>query len=174
MSTVRIGFDLTRAFTSAQIGPSSSLGIDDQAFELGVVFKDDIGNVYKFVKNSYASSTAIGDVGAMDVAGGLSTTVKQMVTGSLNLLAGVWMGVVATSGYGFIQKIGTNSSILTDGTTDTVLGDSLKGVNTAQYLVKDQATGTEATYVNTVICLEAYTTATPALKKGYIHCPYGL
>ena len=174
MAGVRIGFDLTRVFTSAQIGPSAGLGIGDQAPELGVVFEDDVGNKYKFVKNTHTAAFAVGDVGGLDISGGLHTSVKKMATAQLNLLAGVWMGAPATLGYGFIQKIGTNSSILTDGGTDTVLGDSLKGVDAQFYVVKDQAVGTEATYVNTIICLQAFTDTPAALKKGYIHCPYGL
>lgn len=163
-----IKFDVTRVYTDLFDE------VDVQAPKLGQTFRDAAGNAYQFVKNTHSAAQVAGYVGFYDFSGGLMTSVKKCATAVLDVMAGVWMGAPAADGYGWIQKLGIYSSILFEGTTDIAIGDSLKGVDAQFYVVKDQAAGTEPTYVNHIRALEAFTTNATGSKKGLIFCPLGL
>lgn len=137
----------------------------------GAVFRDPEANkTYKFVKNSHSSALTVGDVVTLDLTGASTTTVFRPTTATLNLMAGVAMGAIPAAGWGWIQTWGNNDSTNIEGTTDVVLGDSLKAVDAQLYAVKDQAIGTEATYARHLLAREAYTTNSAALKKVKIFC----
>lgn len=145
--------------------------VDLQPPQLGELSQDWVGNVYKFVKFGPAVN-AVGNVLVYDLSLGTNTLVKQPTTATLNLMAGVAMGVPLTATpYGWLQIKGVNASILFEGTTDIAIGDSLKAVNAQDYVVKDAATGTVESYHNFITALVAYTPNATALKLGLINCP---
>lgn len=169
----QVGFDFTRVYTA--LGPSTtgaSVGVGNQAPQLGQVFNDEsTGCRYKFVKNTHTVAFSVGDVGAWDVSAGLNTSVMKGATANLNLMAGVWMGAPATGGYGWIQTRGYNATINVEGTTDIVLGDSLKLSNGQFYAVHDAAIGTVAAYPNAqIIALAGFTSNTTGVIAGDIRC----
>lgn len=173
-----IGFDFTRTYTS--LGPSTtavSVGVGSQAPKLGEIFHDEeTGSIYKFVKNAHTSAFAVGDVVSYDISGGLNTTVKRAATADLNLMAGVCVGALpattgGVTGYGWIQVRGYNATVNVEGTTDIVIGDSLKGSNGAVYAIHDQAAGTVASYPNAhIVALAGFTTNSTGTIAGDIRC----
>lgn len=158
---------LTKVYSS--LAPSTSQSVDTVPTP-GDVRYDSTGKVYKFVKNLHSSALAVGDVVMQAFANAVGYEVNRMTTATLNMLAGVAVGAIPASGYGWIQIEGDNDTILMEGTSAIAIGDSLKGVNAQLYLVKDAATGTEATYARHVIAREAYNTGSAATKKGTIRC----
>jgi hypothetical protein len=168
-----IAFDFTAVYTALGPIPSSgSVGVGKQAPKLGQVYYDvELNKLYKFVYNAHTTAFSVGDVCSYDISGGLNTTVKKVATADLNLLAGVWMGAVATLGYGWIQVRGYNATINVEGTTDIVIGDSLKGSNGQFYAVHDAAVGTVAAYPNAhIIALAGFTTNSTGTIAGDIRC----
>lgn len=172
-SNTNIAYDFTKVYTV--LGPSAtavSVGVGGQAPTLGQVYKDDVtGITYKFVKNTHTVAFSVGDVGALDISGGLSTSVMKGATANLNLMAGVWLGAPATLGYGWIQTRGYNATINVEGTTDIVIGDSLKLSNGQFYAVHDAAVGTVAAYPNAhIVALAGFTTNSTGTIAGDIRC----
>lgn len=127
---------------------------------------------YKFVKNLKATALAVGDVVFFDWVNGKSTEVNKLGTGSTGIgsMAGVAMGVIPASGFGWIQIRGDNDSVLLEGTAAIAVGDRLKGVSGQSYAVKDAAYTATASYPNYLVGREAYAVASAALKKAYIAC----
>lgn len=168
-----VGFDVTRVYTA--LGPSTtaaSVGVGNQAPQLGEVYHDEAtGKKYRFAKNTHTTAFSVGDAAFYDVSGNLNTSAMKGATANLNLLAGIWVGAPAASGYGWIQTKGYNDTINVEGTTDIVLGDSLKGSNGQFYLVHDAAVGTVAAYPNAhVIALAGFTTNSTGTIAGDIRC----
>lgn len=158
-------YDVTQIFAS---GTTPALA---KSFpKLGTRFTDKDGKIFEFVKNAGTVMAAY-DTCARSVANGYHYEVTQVATANLNILAGVAMGAIPASGYGWVQIYGVCETACIEGTTDIVLGDALKGVNGEVHLVKDQAIGTEATYARHMVALEAYTVAA-AIRTGkvFIRC----
>lgn len=137
--------------------------------------------IYRWVKNAETATTfSAGQVVAHVITAGTTAIqeVKQMATANLSFLAGVVMGTLVGSSYGWIQIWGTGSvsvSGATTGGTDIAAGDVLKGVNAAAHMVRDQAAGAATPPVgfrNVKILVSVTTTTTPAaaLKAGEIRC----
>lgn len=135
------------------------------------------GNVYRYVKNSTGADAAVGDAafyGTANTLGFLNEVFQlgQSAKGTLaTSLAGIWAGAVASGSYGWIQIRGYCASVNIIGTTDVVVGDSLKGTTGQSYLIHDTAAGTAPTIGSHVVALAGLTTdATPTLIAGYVRC----
>jgi len=167
MSGSQIGFLLTQTYTS--LSPS---GAGLQAHKLGQIYEDGIGNKYKFVKNTHSSAFAISDVVSYDYSGATTTSVFDGATAALPYMAGVAMGAIPASGFGWIQIAGVGSALV-DGTTDVAIGDSLKAVNGEVHAVKDQAAGTAPSFGNYMVALAEQTSATDTIIAVHICCGLG-
>jgi hypothetical protein len=168
MATPVISYpDFSQVYSSAT---PTGAGTDGSPPALGTVYYNGKSTKYKFVKNNHGSALVVGDVVQYDLSSDVVYEVKQPVTAGLHILAGVAMGAIPASGYGWIQIKGQNSSINMEGTTDIAAGDSLKGSNAQSYLVKDQSAGTAPTHANFVIALDDYTTNSAGLVEGWICC----
>lgn len=159
MSTVELGYDFTKTFTSLTPTPKD---LDNTAPKLGTIFESTDGKAYRFVLNNHSSALVIGDVVFCDKTASYPNAVSVLNTDSCGavaagVMAGVAMGAIPAAGYGWIQFAGVGSANW-EGTTDIVLGDALKGVNSQTYVVKDAALAAIATYVNHCRALAAYTT----------------
>lgn len=159
--------EVTKTYTTLVPGSSQPM---DTIPSLGEERIDTNGKIYKFVKNNHSVAAAIGDLAVVDLTNNSSAEVKQPTTATLNLLAGVHVATIPAAGYGWLQIYGDNDSTLVEGTTDIVLGDSLKAVNAQNYAVKDAATGTESTYARHLLAREGFTTNGTGLKKVTIRC----
>lgn len=139
-------------------------------------YEDD--KTYRFVQNAETNITfSAGDIVAHVLTNGTTSTrtIKQVVTANLGYLAGkVEAPSLKPSSYGWIQINGEgNCSVsgATTGGTNIAAGDYLKGVNAANYVVRDAAT--QGLYRRSIQVLTAVaTTTTPAaaLKACYISC----
>lgn len=168
-----IRYDLTRVWTTAEYNAAGPRTVEDKPPLGAIVIEPETGKEYIFVHNVDATAQQVGSVVCWSYATTLLPYEVDQLGGTgthINSMAGVCMSAPAASGYGWIQSYGENASIFMDGTTDTVLGDSLKAVSGQKHVVKDAAGGTEPTYARHIMCLEAYVTAADALKKGFIRC----
>lgn len=168
MSTTLIGFDLTAVYSA--LTPSGS-GL--QAPKLGQVYEDGVGKKYKFVKNNHSSALTVGDVVCYTYANAVNTDVIRPTTATLNFMAGVAVGAIPVSGFGWIQVKGVNDATNLDGTTDIAIGDSLKAVNGTLAAVKDAAAGTTPSFQNYLIALEAFTDNSAAATNSVLICCEG-
>lgn len=116
--------------------------------ELGAVRKewsstDSCFKTFKYVQNS--TVTTIADGTALTFRNILGTIVTgDISTSKVNLPAGVGIGALAASSYGWIQVGGYHSVILTNGDDDIARGDSLI-VDTADGVVDSVANGSATT-----------------------------
>ena len=165
MGQVDIKRDVTKTYTSADLAE-----VDVQCPKLGDTYIDVQGNEFKCVKNTTASAYVVGDVVSSTYANAVDTETQAGATAALNLMAGVAMGAIPASGFGWIQTWGYNASINTLGHASNVIGASLKAVNSQVYATFDAAPGTESTYRRHIVSLAAYTTTSAALKPGLIRC----
>lgn len=153
----------------------------DVGVEVGKTWAKD-GKIYRFVKNTEASTTlALGQAAyhVLSDAGNHEKYVKLALTANLHCLAGI---VMATAGipagyFGWVQCHGNNESVSvsgeTTGGTNLAAGEFLKGANATAHLIRDTVTTGRGTYARTVQMLEAVaTTTTPAAgyKRGFIMC----
>jgi hypothetical protein len=130
----------------------------------------DKGAIYQLVKNVHSAALVAGYPVATSVANAVSYEVKQPVTAALNLCHGVAMGAIPAAGYGWVCVWGYCAAANVDGdSTDVVLGDSLKMVDSAFTLVHDQAVGTEASYARHIVALAANAGAA-ASKAVFVRC----
>lgn len=131
----------------------------------------DGAKTYKLVKNGHSAALVVGYPVVYDQTNDVTlVTVTQPATALLGFAAGVAMGAIPISGYGWVQVDGYNSSVPLDGTTDVAVGDVLIGVNAAFNLAKSVGAGTAALYANHYVAAEAYTTNSVASKKVYVNC----
>lgn len=131
----------------------------------------DGGKVFKLVKNTHSAAAVIGDPLCYDLTTNVvDFEVKQPATAILNHLAGVAMGAIPISGFGWIQIFGKAAAVRVIGNgTAITAGDSLKGVNASSKLLKDAATGTESAFSNRIIAGAASTSADETIA-GFISC----
>lgn len=144
----------------------------------GLIFHD--SKVYRMVKNAETvTALTVGQVccHTLTDTDTIFESVKIPLTANLGVLAGVVMAAsLAAGSYGWIQVLGVNTQVsisgATTGGTDIAAGDFLKAVNSATYVVRDNATGASV-YPRNIQALEPIgTTTTPAaaLKKAYVRC----
>lgn len=131
----------------------------------------DGGKVFKLCKNTHSAALVIGDPVCYDLTTNVSEfEVKQPATAILNHLAGVAVGALPISGFGWIQIFGKCAAVRVIGSgTAILLGDTLKGVNASSLLLKDQTTGTESTFSNRIIAGAASVSADTTIA-GFISC----
>lgn len=148
-----------------------------------IILFEGLGKAYRFIFWNDATTANAGDAAFYDPAAGNMTQTDQLGTGStgLDLLAGIHIGAPTEDDYAWIQILGQNAlnatdaadpgvGILVETTTDLVLADSMKGSSGQDYLVKDQAIGTEPTYANRARALDARTTNDSGLIDGFVSC----
>lgn len=135
------------------------------------------GRVYRYVKNSTGADIAIGDTLFFGTANTLGYEnevfqIGQSAKGTLaTSMGGVAVGVIVAGSYGWIQQRGYCASVNVDGTTDVVVGGSLKGTSGQNYLILDTAAGTAPTIGRHVIALAGFTTnSTQSLIAGDVRC----
>lgn len=118
------------------------------------------GRVFKLVKN-LATVLTVGDVVVHDVlTNDTDSEVKQPVTAALDQMAGVAMGAIPASGFGWIQVYGYNAAARVKGDVVAITaGDSLKGLTATFTAVKSTASGTTPEFQNYLRALDAATAA---------------
>ena len=141
---------------------------------VGTVRHDEMGRIYRWVKNVDATAFTAKQPVCWDSATNKGTTdyyteVTLPVTAELMNLAGIAVTAIGTSGsncYGWVQVFGhcTDARIITPATggNDIEEGSELIGVNTKTYLAYQGNAGTAPIYSNHIISLEAVATATGA------------
>lgn len=130
----------------------------------------DGGRIYKLVKNNHSAALAVGDVVSHDLLTNDSDAeVKRPATADLDRMAGVAVGAIPASGFGWIQVYGYCPTIKCDGSgVNVTAGDSLKAANASLKSVKDAAAGTESAFANHLIAADAVTTDTTV--DGWVSC----
>ena len=156
MSTVKLGYDFTKVYTTLL-----NTDPDNECPNLGTIFESADGKAYRFVVNNHASALVVGDVVFCDKTALYPNAVSVLNTDSCGavaagIMAGVAMGAIAAAGYGWIQFAGVGSAKV-ESTTDIVVGDTLKGVNSQVYAVTDAAVAVAASYYNHLRALLART-----------------
>ena len=135
--------------------------------------------LYRWVKNADAAvDLAVGDAAYHKITDltTVAQNVYQCLTANLSLLAGFAAGAITHGTYGWVQIYGPGSvsaSGATTGGTVVAAGDWLKGVNTANYMVRDGASTAQATFnrcVQTLVAIPTTTTPAAALVAGFIRC----
>ena len=170
MAITELGFDPTRVYTALQT--TAVMDVDMIPPALGTIYEDSAGNAHRFVKNNHSAALTIGDVVFLDKTADYPNAVSELNTDSCGavaagVMAGVARGPIPAAGYGWIQYAGVGSANC-EGTTDIVVGDSLKGVNSQLYAVKDAALAAVASYTNHLRALKAYTTNSAAVTAGIV------
>jgi len=135
--------------------------------------------VYRWVKNADAAvDFIVGEATYHKISDGslMQTLVYQCLTANLSVLAGIAQGLLTHGSYGWIQVLGpcsVSASGATTGGTAIAAGDWLKGVNTANYMVRDGAATAQATFnrcVQTLVAIATTTTPAAALVSGFVRC----
>lgn len=120
--------------------------------------------------NSSASTILKGAVVVWDTADADGLGFTLPVTAMGGLLAGILQeDVVSGADTDKIMVKGVTDAFV-EGTTDIVLGDSLKPVNAARYLVQD-ASGTMSSDVQAFTSFEAFATDSEGTAKIYVNLP---
>lgn len=166
-------FDLTAVFTAAQYEAAGPRTLVDRPPMGQIVREPGSGKEYMFVENVDTVAREAGDVTYHSLANGVEYEVDQLggANTGINLMAGVCMGAIpASGGRGWIQTYGYNDTVLIESTTDVAIGDSLKGSSGKDYVIQDQAIGTEASYARHIVALAAATANSAATAAGFILC----
>lgn len=173
MSNPNIRFsDLTEVWTAAAYEAAAGRTLTDKP-AMGQRFVDSLtGKEFLFVENVDTVARAAGDVVAQSLANGVWYEVDEAVTATLEYMAGVCMGAIpASGGRGWIQVYGYHSAIRVEGTSAVAIGESLKMVNAQDYVVKDTAVGTVASYPDKyIVALAAQAVADVVAIAGFIRC----
>jgi len=124
--------------------------------------------IYKYIKNVDTVAKSYGHPVCHNFSNGYDYEVDQPATARLEVFAGVVRHPdrptdttysIAAGDYGWIQIYG-DAEIYTKGDVSAIAaGDSLKCVDSADYMEKDQGAGTEPTYKRKVFAMEANTAA---------------
>lgn len=148
---------------------------------VGVLRHDELGNVYRWVKNRNATAFTAkqpvcydaGEVGDK----GLFEKVNSPVTADLMLQAGIALTAIAASGgncYGWVQVRGycQDARVLGVSGTAVAIGDELVSANGTTTLTRATAVGTAPKRLLTFQALEAVSADTGATysKDVYVAC----
>lgn len=167
-----IRFDTSVVWKAADYNAAGPRTLVDKP-SLGQFQRDpESGKSYELVKNNFGSDLVAGDVVFRDHANGVWSEVNQLGSGTTGIeqMAGVAIGAIPTTGYGWIQVWGDHDEINMEGTLAITVGDSLKGSAGNSYVIQDNDVGTEPSYRNHIVAREAYAVGAAALKKGTIRC----
>jgi hypothetical protein len=127
--------------------------------------------IYKMVQNKTGGTRTAGDLVVYDVGTDAThTKVYAPATAKLMQLAGVLVGAPLADEYCWMQIWGYSAVVNTMGHASMAVGDSLIAVDAQYYGARSTAVGTAPIYGAYIICLEAYTTTSAAIKKGFIRC----
>jgi len=149
---------------------------------VGTLRKDNIGRVYRWVKNRNATAFTAKQPVCYDAdnvgSSALLETVNSPVTADLMLAGGIAMTAIAESGsdcYGWIQVFGyfPDARVLIQTTNDIEIGSELICVNAQTYLSYSGDAGTAPVYSSHFIALEAVATASTSsvtAKDVFIKC----
>lgn len=135
------------------------------------------GKMYRWVKNEAGAALVKGDVvyHGSATADALERKVvyvrNQTDMGTLlHGMAGVALSAIPDDGYGWIQIYGYNAEINCLGHANHAVGAVLGGVDDKKYVTYLGAATAAPACKNHILAMEAYTTTSAAIKKGFINC----
>jgi hypothetical protein len=131
---------------------------------------DEKGNKYRFVQN-VSTVLTVGESVCYDVSDAtydeIGNVVATPVTADLGSFAGICVGAIPASGYGYIQTAGYNGAIDLDAATTVTAGQSAYAENGSSGVNPVTTVGTAPIYQAFVKIAVAKTTATTV--EGYIY-----
>lgn len=148
---------------------------------VGILRYDDIGRVYRYVKNRNATAFTAKQPVCYDVGNvgteALIKSVNSPVTADLMVQAGIALTAIAASGglcYGWVQVQGycQDARVLGVSGTAVAVGDELVAANATTTLTRATAVGTAPKRPLTFMALETCSDATGATyaKDVYVKC----
>lgn len=135
------------------------------------------GKMYRWVRNDTGAALAKGDVvyhgsASTDALERKCVFVRnQSEKGTLvHGMAGVALSAIPKDGYGWIQIYGYCPEINVMGHANLAVGTILGGVDDQKYVTYLGADNAAPACKNHIIAMEAWTTTSAAIKKGYVNC----